>query len=144
MGEVIVEESLLVGAPPDIVYRVLADPAHHVRILPDAFENYRKVDESTVSFSLRIGKVKRDFSVTTEQTEPNKLFREIDNNTNIVTEFRLEPHEQGTVVTIATHYKTAASISGFMESKFGPIFLRRLYNEELVKLGRYVLLVGNG
>ena len=140
MGEVNVEESLLVGAPPDVVYRVLADPTHHARILPEAYTNYAPEDDAVISFSLKIGSIKRDFKVQTEQTEPNKLFREIDLQTNILTEFRLVPHEQGTVVTIATHYKTDRSISGFMESLFAPTFRRQLYKEELVKLGRYVLL----
>lgn len=141
MGEVNVEESLLVGAPPDVVYRVLADPQHHARILPEAFTDYTPEGDSVVAFSLKIGSVKRDFKVQTEQTELNELFREIDLATDIVTEFRLEPHEQGTVVTIATKYKTARTITGLMESLFAPTFLRQLYKEELVKLGRYVLLL---
>lgn len=141
MGEVNVQESLLVGAPPNTVYRVLADPKHHGRILPEAIVDYKSEDGSEATFSVKMGTLKRDFTIRTEQTEPDKLFREMDVNTNIITEFRLEPHEQGTVVTIATEYKTDSSISGFIESIFAPIFLRQLYKEELVKLGRYVLLI---
>lgn len=141
MGEVNVKESLLVGAPPDTVYRVLADPAHHARILPDAFVDYKPEDDSVVSFSLKMGSVKRDFRMKTEETVPDMLYREMDLNTNIMTEFHLQPHAEGTVVTIATRYKTDPSISGFIESFTAPIFLRQLYKEELVKLGRYVLLI---
>jgi carbon monoxide dehydrogenase subunit G len=141
MAEINVKESLLVGAPPDTVYRVLADPAHHARILPDAFVDYKPENDSVVSFSLKMGSVKRDFKMRTEQTEPNKLYREMDLNTNIITEFHLEPHTDGTVVTIVTNYQTDRSISGFIESFTAPIFLRQVYKEELVKLGRYVLLI---
>jgi len=140
MGRIKVEESLLVGAPPEKVYKVLVEPAHHKRILPDAFVKYEAESDEIVSFSVKSGKVVRDFRVRVEQTEPNKIMREIELSTNIVTEFRLEPHEQGTVVTIATDYATAKSISGFIESLVVPAFLRILYKEELIKLGRYVLL----
>ncbi len=141
MGEVNVEESLLVGAPPDTVYGVLVDPKHHERILPEAFVDFKSEDGSEATFSLKMGGIKRDFKIRTEQTEQNRLFREMDVNTNIVTEFRLEPHEQGTLVTIATKYNTNRSVSGLIESLVAPIFLRQLYKEELVKLGRYVLLI---
>ncbi len=141
MGQVDIEESLLVGAPPDVVYKILADPAHHKHILPEAFVSYESEGDGIVSFSIKLGAVKRDFRVRTEQTEPNKLFREIDLSTNIATEFSLEPHPDGSVVTIATHYTTESSLSGFMEAMFGPVFLRQIYKEELVKLGRYALLV---
>ncbi|MBX9696287.1 MAG: SRPBCC family protein [Cyanobacteria bacterium] len=142
MGRVCVEETLLVGAPPDVVYRVLVEPEHRARILPDAYVGYVSEDDSTVSFSLQAGRVKREFRVRTEQTEPERLLREIDLATGIVTEFRLESHVDGTLVTKATTYDTTKSISGFLESLFAPQFLRRLYHEELIKLGRYVLLVG--
>lgn len=141
MGEVNVKESLLVGAPPDTVYRVLVDPKHHARILPEAIVDYKSDDGSEATFSVKMGAVKRDFEIRTEQTEPDKLFREMDVKTNIITEFRLEPHAQGTVVTISTEYKTAPSISGLIESFVAPVFLRQLYKEELIKLGRYVLLI---
>lgn len=140
MASINVEESLLVGAPPDKVYAVLADPAHHKHILPEAFVSYAPESDSIVAFTVKAGLIKRDYRVKTEQTEPNKLFRETDLATNITTEFRLAPHEQGTVVTIATSFETEPTLNGFIESILGPRFLHKLYHEELVKLGRYVLI----
>lgn len=140
MATIKVEESLLIGAPPDKVYAILADPKHHKHILPDVFISYGAESESIVAFTVKAGFIKRDYRVRTEQTEPNKLFRETDIDKNITTEFRLEPHEQGTVVTIATNYETEPTISGYIESIFGPKFLHKLYHEELVKLGRYALV----
>lgn len=140
MARVKVEESLLIGAPPDKVYAILADPEHHKHILPEAFISYGPESESVVAFTVKAGPIKRDYRVRTEQTEPNKLFRETDLATDITTEFRLEPHEQGTVVTIATSFETEPTLNGFIESIFGPKFLHKLYHEELVKLGRYALI----
>lgn len=140
MAKVQVERTLLVGAPPEKVFKVLADPAHHKHILPEAITRYKPESDSIVSFSVKAGFVTRDFRVETEETEPNKLFREMDLATGIITEFRLEPHEQGTLVTIAVDYEAARSFSGLMETWFAPTFLKKLYDEELIKLGRYVLI----
>jgi len=140
MCKVDVKESLLVGAPPEKVYAVLAEPEHHRHILPDAFVKYEPQGDSIVSFDLKAGGTIRSFRVRIDLTEPNKLIREINLATGMCTEFRLEPHEQGTIVTIATQYKTAVSLFGVMEALFAPNFLRRLYMEELVMLGRYVLV----
>jgi len=126
------------------VYAILADPAHHKHILPEAFVSYVPETDSIVAFTVKAGFIKRDYRVKTEQTEPNKLFRETDIATNICTEFRLQPHEQGTVVTIATNFETEPTFNGFIESILGPKFLHKLYQEELVKLGRYVLIAKLG
>lgn len=141
MGKVVVEESLLVGAPPDTVYKVLADPAHHKHILPEEFTSYGPEDDGVIAFTLKAGGVERKMRVRTEETEPNKLFREFELSSNIATEFHLEPHPDGTVVTISMKYETKNTIAGWIETKTVPLLLRPIYKKELVKLGRYVLLV---
>lgn len=136
-----VEESLLVGAPPEKVYKVLAQPEHHKHILPDIFVRYEAESDDIVSFSIKYYGAVRDMRAKVVQIEPDRVLHEIDLATDIVTAFRLEPHKDGTVVTLAVHYEANKSIAGFIEALMVPPFLRRLYKEELVKLGRYVLLV---
>jgi carbon monoxide dehydrogenase subunit G len=143
LGFVKVEESLLVGAPPEKVYKVLADPNHHAKILPEEFTSYGPESDSIVAFTLKVGGVERRMRVRTEETEPNRLFREVEISSNIATEFLLEPHEDGTVVTISMKYETKKSIAGWIETMTVPLLLRPLYKKELVKLGRYVLLVSD-
>jgi carbon monoxide dehydrogenase subunit G len=143
MGYVEVEESLLVGAQPEKVYRVLADPKHHKHILPEEFTSYGEEADGMVAFTLKVGGVERHMRVRTEQAEPNRLFREIEVDSNIATEFILEPHHDGTVVTISMKYETKRTIAGWIEKLTVPLLLRPLYKKELVKLGRYVLLVAD-
>jgi carbon monoxide dehydrogenase subunit G len=140
MCKVDVKESLLIGAPPDKVYKVLADPQHHIHILPAVFSNYQAEGGSVVAFSVKAGGTTRNVRVRVEHVEPNRLIREIDLENGTCVEFLLEPHADGTIVTISTHYKTASTPVGLLESLFAPGFLRRIYKEELVLLGRYVLV----
>ena len=135
------EQTKLVGAAPEVVYGILADPAHHAHILPEAyFRDYKPTAADTVTFVCIAGPFKRHFTLRTEQTEKNRVFREIDVETGIVTEFLLEPHPDGTLVTIRVDYEAAKSVSGVMEALFAPRFLRQLYEEELTKLARYALV----
>jgi hypothetical protein len=83
--------------------------------------------------------MKKTLHIRQEEMEPNKLFREIDLLTDIRTDFRLEAHPDGTLVTIATDYE-AKGIAGFIESIFAPKLLTQLYDEELTKLCRYALI----
>ena len=134
-----VEHSKLVGARPEKVYAILAQMEHHKRILPDAFTGVTASADGTFFITVKIGYAKKTLHIRQEETEPNELFREIDLLTNILTEFRLEPHPDGTLVTIASEYE-AKGIVGFIESIFAPKLLRQLYEEELTKLCRYALI----
>lgn len=141
MPKVCAKESLLIGASPDKVYRVLLDPAHHKRILPDAFVRYEAENDAIVSFAIKVGGITREFRVEVQEIEKDRLLREKDLSTGIETDFRLERHEQGTLVTISTSYEAPANITGIIEAFTAPKFLSKLYNEELIKLGRYILTI---
>ncbi|MBX9686659.1 MAG: SRPBCC family protein [Candidatus Obscuribacterales bacterium] len=136
-----VEESLLLGAQPSKVFAVLADPRQHKHIMPDALVGYELESDSVISFSLRLSNLTRKFRVRIEPVEENKLLRECDMESGVLTEYRFLAHPDGTVVTISTEYDTANSISGFIEALSAPSILKRLYHEKLIKLGRYVLTV---
>lgn len=140
MCKVDVKESLLIGAPAEKVYKVLADPQHHIRILPDVFSNYRAEEDSIVAFTVKALGTTRNVKARVEYVELNKLIRETDLEKGTCVEFLLEPHADGTIVTISTHYKTALTLAGVLEFLFAPGFLHRIYMEELVLLGRYVLI----
>ena len=138
MPKVSAKESLLVGAEPEKVYRVLLDPTHHKRILPDAFVRYESESEGIVSFALKVGGITREFRVEVLEIEKDRLLREKDLATGIETDFRLEPHQQGTLVTISTSYEAPSNIAGTIEAFTAPKFLSKLYNEELIKLGNHI------
>ncbi|MBX9671593.1 MAG: hypothetical protein K2X93_28650 [Candidatus Obscuribacterales bacterium] len=110
-------------------------------ILPEAFVHYEADDDNVIEYAIKVGAAKRTFRARIERTIPDREFSEIDLNTGIITEFLLEPHEQGTLVTISTVYESKRGLTGLIEALFVPTLLHRLFREELVKLGRYVLLV---
>lgn len=97
------------------------------------------MDNSLVSFSLKVAGAVRNFKVQVEAIEDNNLIQERDLATGICTKFSLQEHPDGTIVTISTSYETQSGLGGIIESFTAPIFLGQLYEEELVKLGRYVL-----
>ena len=134
-----VEHSKLVGATPEKVYAILANPQHHKRILPDAFTSVTETPEGTLFVTLKLGLSRRTLHIRHETSKPNKLFRERDLLTNIVTEFRLEPYEDATLVTIATEYQPRG-FNAILEALTAPPLLRQLYEEELTKLCRYALI----
>jgi carbon monoxide dehydrogenase subunit G len=68
MPKVSARESWLVGAEPEKVYRVLLDPTHHKRILPDAFVRYESEGEGIVSFALKVAGITREFRVEVQDT----------------------------------------------------------------------------
>ncbi|HEY9775927.1 MAG TPA: SRPBCC family protein [Planktothrix sp.] len=140
MRRVIAQESKLVGAPPEKVYRIFADPRHHAHILAQCISDYSSCPDGTVRCRIEFGGVKRDYHFSRQEVEPNRLFCETDLKTKIVTEFICEPHAEGTLATIRVDYQAASSLLGLIESMVAPSFLRKMYDEELTKLARYALV----
>lgn len=136
-----VEETKLVGGVPAKVYKILAETKHHAKILPEAFVDYKEAPDGTISYGIVYGGMRRDFTATVERVEENKLLREIQLPTHAVTDFVLEEHPDGTLVTIRSEYDTPNTPAGWLEAKFAPAFMHKLFDEELTKLARYVLTV---
>jgi hypothetical protein len=141
MPHVKVEETKLVAGNAAKVYKILAETKHHVKILPEAFVDYKEEADGTISYGIVYGGMRRDFTATIERVEEDKLLREIQLPTQAVTDFVLEEHPDGTLVTIRSEYDTPKTISGWLEAKFAPGFMHKLFDEELTKLARYVLTV---
>lgn len=133
------EATKLVGAQAEKVYAILARPEHHKRILPKAFVSFELDQEGVWQVQVKAGFLTRTLRIIPEETEANKLFTERELNTNATTLFSLQPHPDGTLVTISTTYERKG-FAGFLESLFAPGFMRGLYEEELTKLCRYALI----
>lgn len=133
------EATRLVGAPADKVYAILINPDHHKKILPEAFSKFEVEPDGIWKCEVNAGFMRRTLRVVPEQVEENRHYREKDLTTNAITDFLLEAHPDGTLVTISTIYERPGFL-GFLESLIAPGFMRKLFDEELIKLCRYALI----
>ncbi len=144
MGQIRVGAEGLVGAPADLVYRLLADfRNHHYRFLPPAFTDFRVeeggVGDGTVSsFRINAGGRSRAYRTRVSEPEPGRVLQEKDELSSAVTTFTVEPEESDRCrVRIETVWQGARGIGGFFERLFAPRVVARLYRDELARLDAY-------
>lgn len=133
-----------VGAPPEDVYRYIADMVnHHPRFLPPAFSNFQVISGgmgagTVTTFRLTAGGRTRDFRMTATEPEPGRRLVESDANSSSVTTFTVDAAAPGTSkVTIRTEWQGAGGIGGFFERMFAPRVMRSIYADELRRLDAY-------
>jgi hypothetical protein len=132
-----------VGAPPDSVYRYLADMrTHHPKFLPPAFSDFRVesggVGAGTIiGYTLTAGGRTRPYRAQVAEPEPGRTLTESDMNSTAVTTFTVTPEGAVSRVKIATTWQGAAGIGGFFERLFAPRVLRGIYEDELRRLDTY-------
>jgi uncharacterized protein YndB with AHSA1/START domain len=142
MAEIHVFAERAIDAPPERVYRCIADYHQHAQFLPSAFSDVN-VEEggvgsgTVVSFNLTAGGRQRSYRMHVTEPEPGRVLTESDENSTAVTSFTVSPSGVGSRVRIDTRWQGAGGIGGFMEHTFAPRVLRRLYEEELNMLDRY-------
>ena len=150
MSELRVVAERAVGAPADLVYRLIADyDRHHPRFLPPAFSQFRVeaggVGAGTVhSFWMTVGGRARSFRMRVAEPEPGRVLTESDERSSTVTTWVVTPDGPGCQVRLETRWQGAGGIGGFFERLFAPRVLRRLYAEEQERLDRYARAVPPG
>jgi hypothetical protein len=141
MPEIHVASSAAIGAPPAVVYGLIADYHQgHPSILPAKyFRNLQVVEGgigagTRISFQMRLGRLWSLHAYITEP-EPGRQLCENYPDTGMVTTFTVEPAEAGhnSRVTIATRY-TKTGLSGWLERWLVPGFLRAVFAAELRQL----------
>jgi len=143
MAEIRVVAERPLGAPPDVVYRCIADyREHHPRFLPPAFTDFR-VEQggvgagTVITFAGKFGGRSRSFRMQVAEPQPGRVLTESDLNSSMVTTFTVTPDGDHSRVRIETIWQGAGGIGGFFERLFAPRVLRRLYADELERLDRY-------
>jgi len=132
-----------VAAPPDAVYRCIADyRTHHPRILPPAFSGYHVeaggVGEGTiVGFAVTAGGRTRPYRMRVSEPEPGHVLRETDTGSSLVTTFTITPDGDGSQVRVETTWQGAGGIGGFFEKRFAPGAMRKLYDDMLALLDEH-------
>jgi hypothetical protein len=143
MGEIKVAKEGVVGAPPELVYGLVADMReHHPRFLPPAFSDL-VVEEGGVGagtvyrFKLKVGGRTREAHMRVDEPEPGRVLTESEIDSSLITTWTFSPDADGSRVRIATKWDGAGGIGGVFERLFAPRMLARLYADELQRLDRY-------
>ena len=143
MSQIHVSSERTIAAPPDRVYRYIADfRQHHPRFLPPAFSNFQVehggVGEGTVvSYQLKAGGRTRTYRVRIAEPEPGRVLTESDVASSLVTTFTVTLDGGASRVRIDTKWQGAGGIGGWFERTFAPRILTKLYADELNRLDRY-------
>jgi uncharacterized protein YndB with AHSA1/START domain len=133
----------IIHAPPEQVYRYVADMReHHPRVLPPAFSDFQVesggVGAGTVTrFNLKAGGRLRSYRMEVAEPEPGRVLTESDTESSLVTSFTVEPADDGSRVQISTTWEGGGGIGGFFERTFAPRVMRGLYSDELKRLDAY-------
>jgi uncharacterized protein YndB with AHSA1/START domain len=132
-----------IEVPPAVVYGCIADMrAHHPNFLPPAFTDF-EIEEggvgagTIVRFKVGAGGRKRAYRMRVDEPEPGRVLTESDTESSLVTTWTLTPHDDGTLVQIATRWQGAGGIGGFFERMFAPRVMRGIYVDELARLDAY-------
>lgn len=136
-----VSTTAVLKASPGVVYAILADYRDgHPYILPRIFQNL-VVEQggighgTLITYQVRILGATRTARARITEAEPGKILAETDQVTGAVTTFTVEPAGDDARVTITTEWNTPG-LRGWIESRIAPPMLRKIYEEELINLGR--------
>ena len=145
MAEIRVEVTREIAAPPDRVFACIADFARRPEWLPDGYSDFGveqdKGSPSTViRYKLKVGPRERSYQMRTSQPTPGSILVEDDTNSSLVKTWTVTARGNSSQVSVATRWDSnSKGIGGIMERTFAPRGLRKLYDEELTSLARFVV-----
>ena len=142
MRKLTVEQEGAVGAPAQLVYRLIADDEHHQRFLPTEFSDFKVLEGGIGAgtrhrFTVTAGGRSREYTMRVAEPEPGRVITETDQSTSLVTSFTVAPSGDTCRVLISTIWNGTGGVGGFFERLFAPRVLRRMYADELTRLDRY-------
>ncbi len=130
MAQVTASSSTSVDTAPEVVLGAIGDyTTVRPKILTEHYSNYRVVEGgigsgTVVGWKLQATKSRsRDCVMAVEQTESEIVER--DENSTMVTTWRVSPAGSGSEVTLTTSWQGAGGIGGFFEKTFAPLGLKR-------------------
>ena len=132
-----------VGAPPQLVYGLIADMReHHGHFLPPSLKDLR-VEQGGygAGTTYQVTGVflggERVLRMRLDEPEPGRVLTESDLDSPLVTTWTVVPEGDGSRVTIETVWPSAGGIGGILERLLGPRTMARVYRAELRLLDRY-------
>jgi uncharacterized protein YndB with AHSA1/START domain len=143
MAKIVVSAERVVDAPPEAVYRYVADMReHHPHFLPPAFSDFQVESGGTgagtiTRFKVTAGGRTRDYRMKVDEPEPGRVLTESDTASSMVTTTTVTPRDGASLVQISTSWNGAGGIGGFFERRFAPKAMRAIYTDELERLDTY-------
>lgn len=142
MAKVEASAERTIDAPPDAVYRYIADMHQHAQFLPPEFSDFQVeeggVGEGTVTtFTVTAGGRTRHYRMRVSEPAPGRTLVESDANSSLVTTYNVEPQGGTSLVRISTNWDGASGIGGFFERTFAPKAMHRIYATALDRLNAY-------
>ena len=143
MARILVSAERTVDAPPDTVYRYIADMReHHPRFLPPAFSDFRVgsggVGAGTIlRYKLTAGGRTREYRMAVTEPEPGRILTESDTGSSLVTTFTVSPQGGASLVQVSTSWQGASGIGGVFERMFAPKVMTAIYADALDRLDAY-------
>ena len=139
-----VKASASVGAPPEIVYGIIADYRNgHPHILPRKYFEWLEVEQggrgagTVIRFQMRMLGQTRVLRAVISEPDPGRVLVETDTGgVGPVTTFTVEPEGSDSRVTFSTELTSAGGPLGILERFVLRRILRRIYARELEQLGR--------
>lgn len=147
MGQIFVEQSAVIPAPPEKVYAILSDyRVGHPAILPRPYFRELSVEEggqgagTVLRVQMEVMGVKQNYHMRVSEPEPGRILVEEDPEAGVKTTFTVAPLNGGlrSLVTIATASRTSPGLRGLIERLVNPPLTRRIYRQELQQLSDYV------
>jgi uncharacterized protein YndB with AHSA1/START domain len=131
-----------IDAPVESVFEFVADPWQRRRLLPDNFENFRVVSDTTrgpgtrTSFTIATRDGEHESVVEVSDWQPPRgLTEQTRGGEGYTMRWTFEPEADGTRVTVVTEYPSAGSIlHRLVDRFFAQAALRRSLKVELYRL----------
>jgi hypothetical protein len=141
-----VASELVIDAPPDQVYAILADYHEgHQAILPRRYFKDMKVVEggqgerTKIIVAMDVFGNKATFNLTVSEPEPGRILQEADVEAGITTVFTVDPINGGqqSKVEIRSTNPAKPGLLGRLEQMVFTAVTKRIYREELAQLSEY-------
>lgn len=135
--------SATLNAPAPELYSLISNyHTGHPAILPSRYFKSLQVVQggigagTIVDVEMEVYGAKAHYHLTVSEPEPGHILQEEDVKAGVVTTFTVEPLSQTeSQVTIATTMRAAPGLKGWLEKQMNPPIMRRIYREELARLG---------
>ncbi len=138
-----VTASAIIDAAAATVYAIIADYHEgHPAILPPQYFRELVVEEGGVGagtvarVAMEVYGNRREFRLRVTEPEPGRVLMEEDPDAGTVTRFTVEPLGSRAQVTIASDFRAAAGLRGWLERLMNPAITRRIYEAELALLNQ--------